>query len=206
LGSLSDFQEELMSQLLKRLSLIVLVIACLLACKKDKKYPDGEEGLKQLATDLMAADGDDAKKMGENLKLPDPAKFFGDTFGPELGAKLAADYAADAAKLPDIKTFFIMQKVAGRTEMKPLKIEESSDDANVYQIKAIQGMKQKVQLWTLLAHKPGETDGTTLWSFAHVDGTFRYLGKMKAANPSPGPLDDFRKGDVMKALQEKSSE
>jgi hypothetical protein len=116
--------------------------------------------------------------------------------------QLAAGYAEEAAKLPTMRLFFTAQKVAGRTELKPLKVDAASDDVNVFQIKAIESMKHEVQLWTLLAHKPGETDGSTLWSFAHVDGTFRYLGKMKEANPSPGPLDGFRKVDVMKALQE----
>lgn len=187
--------------------LLFVLLAALLACKKGKSYPDGEEGLKQLGSDFLSADESDGKKLGEGLKLPKPAEWFSATFGPELGAKLAADYDAEAAKLATIRLFFVAGKAKGRTEVRAFKLTSpESGDANMYQIQAIRGMKQPTALYTLQIVAPGEDSGSTLWSFAHVDGSFRYVGKLKAANPSPGPLDEFRKSEVLKALKEKGGE
>lgn len=189
-----------------RLSVVVLLLAVLLACKKAKSYPDGEAGLAELANDLAAADSDGAKKIAESLKLPKPAEWFNATFGPELGPKLAADYEKEAVQLPTIQGFFIAAKAKNRTSFSGIRVADGSDDANVYQMQAIRAMKSPVSLYTIVAAEPGDDGGSTLWSFAHVDGTFRYVGKLKAANASPGPLDEFRKKDVIKALKEKAGE
>jgi hypothetical protein len=89
----------------KNLLVLLGVLAVLLACKGGKSYPDSEEGLKQLSTDLSAADGDDAEKMGKNLALPDAQKFFTATFGPELGAQLATELGG-RTEARTIHTFF----------------------------------------------------------------------------------------------------
>jgi len=189
-----------------RLAVVVLLLVALLACKKSKSYADGEAGLGELANDLAAADADGAKKIAESLKLPKPAEWFSATFGPELGAKLAADYEREAVQLPTIQGFFIAAKAKNRTSFSGIRVEDGSDNANVYQMQAIRAMKTPVTLYTILATEPGDDGGSTLWSFAHVDGSFRYVGKLKAANPSPGPLDEFRKKEVLKALKEKAGE
>src|SRR5262245_56899975 len=103
-----------------RRSVLVMLIGllfALLACKKEKSYPEGKDGLKQLATDLSEASGGDATKMGEALALPEPDKWFAATFGPDMGPKLATEYAGEKAKLGSIGTFFTMAKIKGRTEI-----------------------------------------------------------------------------------------
>jgi hypothetical protein len=191
-----------MKTLAKKLLVLLGVLAVLLACKGGKSYPDSEEGLKQLSTDLSAAEGDDAEKMGKNLALPDAQKFFTATFGPELGGQLATEYSADVPKLGTIHTFFKAGKAKGRTEILVEKHASADDEnANALQEAAIRAMKTPMPIYTVNVVEPGKTIGSSLWSFAYVDGAFRYLGKLKATKPGSSPLDELSKKDLKDALE-----
>lgn len=184
----------------QKLLLLVVLLAALIACKK-KSYPEGEEGLKQLATDLSAAEGDDAEKMGKELALPEPEKFFTATFGPEVGPQLASEYSTDVPKLPTIHTFFKAGKAKGRTELLIEKhVSADDENANGLQEAAIRAMKTPIPIYTINVVEPGKTIGSSLWSFAYVDGSFRYLGKLKAVKPGASALDELSKKDLKDAL------
>jgi hypothetical protein len=189
----------------KNLLLITFLLGVLLACKNlmgGKSYPDGEQGLKQLATDLSAAEGDEAQKLGKNLALPDAKKFFTTTFGPELGDQLATEYAADVPKLGTISGFFKAGQAKGRTEILIEKHASADDEnANSLQEAAIRAMKAPIPIYTINVVEPGKTIGSSLWSFAYVDGSFRYLGKLKATKPGASPLDELSKKDLKDALE-----
>ncbi len=185
----------------RALVLLIGLLLVLLACKKTKSYPETPEGLKQLATDSSAASGDDAKKMGEALALPEPDKWYTATFGPELGPKLASDYAVEKVKLSSIGSFFILAKAKGRSEILIEKHTSPDDDGeNGLQEAAIRAMKAPVPIYTINAVEPGKTIGQSLWSFAYVDGAFRYIGKMKPVKADASPLDELSKKDLKDAL------
>lgn len=183
---------------------LLLVLTTLLACKMlgGKTYEDSPEGLKQLATDLSNAKKSDAEKMGKALALKDPNKFFTETFGAELGPKLAADYATDSVKLPGIQAFFTMGLLKGRTEILIEKhVSADDENANGYQDAAMRAMVKPIPIYTINVVEPGKTIGSSLWSFAYVDGGFRYLGKLKPVKPNASPLDELSKKDLSDALK-----
>lgn len=193
---------------MKRFQVFVLMLALaatLLACKMlggGKSYPESEEGLKQLATDLSAASDSDGEKMGKDLALPDPNAFFTKTFGAENASKLAADYATDVPKLGTIGSFFKAAQAKGKTQILIERHTSPDDDnANSLQEAAIRAMKSPTAIYTINCVEPGKTIGSSLWSFAYVDGKFRYLGKLKALKPGASPLDELSKKDVKDALK-----
>lgn len=183
---------------------MVALLCVLLACKMmggGKSYPDSTDGLKQLATDLRSADAAEGAKIGKDLALPDPSAFFSVTFGAEHAAKLASDYAVDVPKLPTINGFFKMAESNGKTELLIERHTSPDDDeANALQESALRAMKTPVALYTINCVEPGKTIGSSLWSFAYVDGKFRYLGKLKALKPGASPIDELSKKDVKAAL------
>lgn len=182
----------------------LLLLIVLVACKMmgGKSYPESEEGLKQLATDLGSASDGDAEKLGKDLALPDATKFFTTTFGAENASKLASDYATDVPKLGTIGGFFKAAKAKGKTELIIEKhVSADDDNANSLQEAAIRAMKTPVPIYTINCVEPGKTIGSSLWSFAYVDGKFRYLGKMKPLKPGASPLDELSKKDVKDALK-----
>jgi len=186
----------------RALLMLVGLLFVLLACKKGKTYPDSQDGLKQLATDLSAASDDDSAKMGKELTLPNADKWFAATFGPELGPKLATEYSSEAAKLPTIGSFFKAAKAKGKSDLLIEKHMTADDDgANILQEEAIKAMKTPVPLYTINAVEPGKTIGSSLWSFVYVDGNFRYVGKLKAVKPGATPLDELSKKDLKDALK-----
>ncbi|GMV17373.1 MAG: hypothetical protein HS104_11815 [Polyangiaceae bacterium] len=193
---------------MKRLQVFVLMLGLaltLLACKMlggGKSYPESEEGLKQLATDLSTASDSDGEKMGKDLALPDPSGFFTKTFGADNASKLASDYATDVPKLGTIGSFFKAAQAKGKTEILIEKHTSPDDDnANSLQEAAIRAMKAPTAIYTINCVEPGKTIGSSLWSFAYVDGKFRYLGKLKALKPGASPLDELSKKDVKDALK-----
>ena len=187
-----------------RLVLLVGLLVALLACKKlmgGKSYPDGEAGLTQLATDLTNAEGGEAEKLGKNLALPDPYKFFTTAFGPTEGGILALEYDREVPKLGTIHMFFKAGKTKGRTQILVEKhVSADDENANALQEAAVRAMKTPMAIYTVNVVEPGKTIGSSLWSFAYVDGNFRYLGKMKALKPNSSPFDDLSKKDLKDAL------
>lgn len=189
---------------LRSLVLVFGVLLTLLACKlpgASKSYPESEAGLKQLATDLAAASDSDAAKMGRGLALEDPGAFFTATFGAENAAKVSADYSAEVPKLGTIGGFFKAAQLKGKTEILIEKHTSPDDDeSNALQEAAIRAMQKPIPIYTINCVEPGKTIGSSLWSFAYVDGKFRYIGKLKGLKPGASPIDELSKKDVKEAL------
>ncbi|HZO16043.1 MAG TPA: hypothetical protein VFB62_22370 [Polyangiaceae bacterium] len=113
---------------------------------------------------------------------PDNAKaWFEKTFGPELGKKLAADWEQEVfANLPKLVRPFKEAGAEGRTEVQVMKIASATDsNATGLQKSAIEAMKAPVSLYTVKLVKPGATSGSSMWSFAYIDGSYVFLGEMK---------------------------
>lgn len=154
------------------------------------EYPDTPEGLKKLTEDLLAAvkagDKDKSGALVRSLALPRSAAWFTKIFGDDAGARLETEYQA---LLPDL----VKQLTAlysrcidmGQTEVRAIRIENAGDAATGLQNSAFEAMKTPVALYTVKLVKPGDDLGMALWSFAHVDGSFRLIGKLRAVKP-PG--------------------
>lgn len=113
---------------------------------------------------------------------PDDAKaWFEKTFGPELGKKLAADWEQEVfANLPKLVRPFKEAGAEGRTEVQVVKIASATDaNATGLQKSALEAMKSPVSLYTVKLLKPGATSGSSMWSFAYIDGSYVFLGEMK---------------------------
>jgi hypothetical protein len=203
-------------QSVSRYTLPVLLLLALLACKKLKgedseatpaaapaaAYEEGPDGLKKLAQDLTTKDAAEAEALGKTLALPDAQKFFTETFGPELSGQLATDYAGEVGKLGTLHGFFKMNQAKGRTEVNVSKHTSPDDESqNGYQEAAIRAMKTPVALYTIRVVEPGKDLGSSLWSFAWVDGGFRYLGKLKPVKPDGTAFDELSKQGVKDALK-----
>jgi hypothetical protein len=164
---------------------LLLPVALRADDKKDEKkseYADGEEGLTKLAADLVAAakakDQEKLEKLCGSLALPDAGAFFKKTFGDEKGAALAGGYDKMKGEMPKGLAKDLAKNVEkGRTEVHVKKAE--GDQATGAQKTATDTMKEKVALWTISLVEPGQKLGTSYWSFAYVDGAWRFLGKMR---------------------------
>jgi hypothetical protein len=118
--------------------------------------------------------------LGMAMTPEDATRWFQKTFGPELGAKLAKDWEAEVfANLPKLVRPFKEAGAEGRTEVKVIKISSATDEnATGLQKAAMAAMKAPVALYTVKLVKPGSTSGSSLWSFAYVDGSYVFLGEM----------------------------
>jgi hypothetical protein len=152
--------------------------------KKDEKkadYADGEDGLKKLGTDLIEAakakDQQKLEKLCGSLALQDPGAFFKKHFG-DKGAAVAEGYDKMKAEMgKGLAKEFTKCAEKGRTEVTIRKAE--GDQATGAQKSATEAMKEKITLWTISLAEPGQKLGTTYWSFAYVDGGWKFLGKMR---------------------------
>jgi|GEM_PF-1845789 len=186
---------------LLRLMTLALALAALVtvaACGKKTApkvdtYKGDAEGFQLLAGDLVAAavNGDTAHlaAMSKTMKLPDPAAWFGTTFGPEARDRMVAEYNGyDFDKLiaQAPKLFTQLVKTDGRTSVDARRIDSATDERGTgYQVTAIKLMKQPTPLYSMRLELPDGSKTFSLWSFAYVDGAFRIVGKMKTADPTP---------------------
>lgn len=130
------------------------------------------------------------------LKLPNPEAWFAETFGPDVGARLAKEYTGLLGSFQDELQGLFRQAVKdNKTEIRVTVVEKPDDrEATGLQASALRAMKVPRPLYTVRLVKPGDEAGTSLWSFAHVDGAFRLVGKMRAVSepggalPLPAPL------------------
>jgi hypothetical protein len=153
--------------------------------------PDGSAAIKKHMEAMLAAVGSgDAEKV-EPLLLgmamtPDDAKtWFSSHFGAELGAKLASEWESEIfANLPKLIRPFKEAHSEGKTEVKVTRHVNAGDaSATGLQKAALEKMVKPTALYTVHLVKPGESSGTSLWSFAIEGGQLRLLGKMGAVKP-----------------------
>lgn len=153
-------------------------------------YENSADGLKKLMADIMAAVKADDKTKGESLlkalALPNPDKWFVETFGDETGKKLAEDYNKNVSTLADeLGKMFAQAIKKEQTEITVLKIEKADDEnATGAQKDALKAMKKPVVLYTVKLIKKGEERGISLWSLAYVDNGFRLIGKLRGLAPA----------------------
>jgi hypothetical protein len=136
------------------------------------------------------ADGDDgeARRRAGALALPDAERWFAATFGA-AGAAVAAEYAPVAAALPQLVD--ALRPFAGRRPALAVErfAEATDTGATGYQAAALAAMDRPVALYsvrlTLVADDAGPAVAYHLWSFADVDGRWRWIGKLRPLVGAP---------------------
>lgn len=159
------------------------------------RYPKSSAGLEQLMGDIMAATKakqDRALILLRSLELPKHDTWFRSHFGDELGATLTAEYAPVIGSTEQMRKLFETLIATDQLRINVERFDEPKDPASVgYQHKALERMKVRVPLYSARFIKVGEKHGFHLWSFAYVDGSFRWVGMMKKvyAEPPSGDVD-----------------
>jgi hypothetical protein len=134
-----------------------------------------------------------ARKYVENphsdVFLPDCKVWFREHFEPELAEKLTREYML----LMDQGSFLVREindlKRKGKTVVSVRSASAAIDmGATGLQNAALQRMKKRTTLFTLVLTEPGKDRGTSHSSFVYVDGGFRLVGKMRVLNPLRGDL------------------
>lgn len=149
-------------------------------------YSNDVEGLKKQMEDLLAAvkAGDEAKAgpLARNLLLPNAETWFKETFGEEVGARCNAEYAERAQDPAEFEKQ-VLKLFKDRVEKGAVGVKThvaEGDEATGAQKAAIAAMKKPAKLYTVRFQKADGDMGFTLWSFVHVDGAFRLVGKLRA--------------------------
>jgi hypothetical protein len=147
-------------------------------------YPASAEGLVALTEDLARARrGKDAARaytLTRSLRLEDPKAWFREQFGDTLGAAVAADYDPQHADIERLVDHILELREDGRATASVEKFDAPGDPKAIgYQRAALAKMKRRVPLYSLRLSPSKKKSGFHLWSFVHLGGSFRYVGKMK---------------------------
>lgn len=155
-----------------------------------KAVPDTMEAFHARMEQLLAAcrDADSAKGEADarELLLPDPRAWFAHAFDkdhPQLDA-LVKEYEAKADQLPTLPVAIRDLATAGQDQVLTERFVDPNDElATGYQAIALRKVTKPIGLYSLRLLKPDADSGWHLWSFAHVDGRFRFVGQMLALSP-----------------------
>ena len=152
-------------------------------------YPDKPAGLEKLVKDIFRSgeSGDQARfdALVGGLVLPQPEKWFAETFGDDLGAGLERNYREFRQTLPNRLGDFFRQMIKNHaTGVEAFKYEESCDDNAGELIYPVIALRVKpVALYELRFPTGGKF--YRLWAFAYVDGSFRYVGEIRSVQEFP---------------------
>ncbi len=161
-----------------------------------KAVPDTMEAFHARMEQLLAAcrDADTAKGEADarELLLPDPRAWFAHAFGkdhPQLDA-LVKDYEDTAALVPTLPRDIRHQFAIGETQLLAERFIDPDDElATGFQAVALDAATRPIALYSLRLLKPEAEKGWHLWSFAHVDGRFRFVGHMLPLSPDSADPD-----------------
>ena len=175
--------------MIQKICAVVCLFTLLFGCSKkngNPNYPDSGEGLTKFHLDLFAMikaeDTDNATWLIKSLLIPNHRTWFKKVFGDSIGMKLDNDYSADLnAAEKDLADLYVQILNDRQTDIRVIKFDKAGDPSlTPLQKQALLAMKNPVPLYSVRFVKPGEKDGLHVWSFVHVDGSFRLAGKMKS--------------------------
>ncbi|MDA1195440.1 MAG: hypothetical protein O2894_09685, partial [Planctomycetota bacterium] len=138
---------------------------------------------------LAACRGDDAAKAeatARDLVLADARAWYERAFGAEHEhlAGLTAEYAQQVAQVQTLPGAIRAQFAEGNTDVLTERFIDPGDElATGFQAVALRAMSAPIALYSLRLIAPGQESGWHLWSFAHVDGHYRFVGQMHALAP-----------------------
>ena len=148
-------------------------------------YDDTEQGLERLFNELIVTLRDkdresDAARLAESLQLPEPGTWFRDHFG-KRGNKLASQYSKIPPDIGRLAT--LIREAVVDTNQSQVKVDKftSKDEPNAvgYQLRALEAAQKPLSLYSVRLSSPVDKTVSHIWSFVHVDGTFRFVGKLK---------------------------
>ena len=177
-------------------------------------YPATADGLRDFASEMMKAhkerNGDKVMTFVKSMALADPDAWFKATFGDAQGAALSAAYKKEV--LTGLGTFpNLLEKMTRekKTIIKAYHIKGPDDEnAKGLQKQAFGAMTKKTDLFTIKFFEEGKTAGLAVWSFAHVDNGFRFIGKLQGVKATEGAegADGAAEGDKAAEGDDKGAE
>ena len=178
-------------------------------------YEDSIQGLESLMGQLVKAIQDDQPteeaRLLASLRLPDPPAWFHKVFDAPVADWLVAEYAPLSEGIGYLQNVLKPLINSGQTAVKVEKFDRAKLTAEVgYQSEALARMRTPVPLYSVRLTTPDGHKTFHLWSFVYEDGTFRYVGKMRAVLEHPPKTDkrdllEYRLRDVerVKAMDAK---
>lgn len=162
-------------------------------------------GLQELMSALVDAIQEDnageKARLLASMRLPDAKAWFAKHFQAKAAGRLLTEYEPQSEGIGHMLSALQTPIGQGRSTI-TAEVFEAPDQggATGYQQLALRSMKLRVPLYSVRFSTPDRKDNFHLWSFVHDDGTFRYVGKMKAISTSPAPAEgpdplDFRSID-----------
>jgi hypothetical protein len=171
----------------RAVALLALLTPLAVATPARAGQPETEAGLKAAITELLAAgkagDANRVEAIARGMVLPNHEAWFRRVFGAELAPKLAAEYAQLIETLEKEFDGLLAQVIKEHRTSVRVRACRNADDpeANGHQQRALRAMKTRVTLYSArLARAEDKVGGIHFYSFVHVDGAFRFVGKMRA--------------------------
>lgn len=153
-------------------------------------FPDSTSGLERLAKEILKAQkgGDSARAsaLAQSMILPDAAKWYLQTFGPEIARDEGSSYIAEQKDLPaTILNFFVQAHQNHYTDVNAARFAETCDDnAGETAFGTLQLRRDPGAALYELRLRNGN-QFVRLFAIAYVDGGFRYAFPPKIANHFP---------------------
>jgi TonB family protein len=202
--------------------LLLVAIQCNLGAQQGNfssiaNYPDTQDGLEHFTKDLLKAhkpgnQPDEVQRLVQSLALPNPPAWFSKVFGEHAYEPLAQAYSRNQASLlQEVDTAVVTASRDGYNEIRAKKYEKSCDDsAGELTFPLLMARITPVPLYELRMINTNSFRRISI--FAHVDGTFRYVGPLNIpsefapAKDAKPPARIEVKGDVQasKALKKVS--
>jgi hypothetical protein len=154
-------------------------------------YPDTAAGFDRYAHDLIRtiAEGREADftAIARTTELPAPRGWFAEVFGAEAVQRLASEYESSPfdnfeRSWDDLREIVVHESRSTVTTSRH--VDPGDDLATGYQVIALRRMKRPVALYRLRLSAADGSKVFAIWSWVHVDGRFRLVGKLKQLEPS----------------------
>jgi TonB family protein len=195
--------------------LLLVAVPCNLVAQQASfssiaNYPDTQDGLEHFAKDLLKAhkpdnQSDEVQRLVQSLALPNPRAWFSKVFGEHAYEPLAQAYSRNQTSiLQEVDAAVVTAARDGYSEIRAKKYEKSCDDrAGELTFPLLMARITPVPLYELRMINASSFRRISI--FAHVDGTFRYVGPLNIPNEF-APAKDAKppariqvKGDVQAA-------
>jgi hypothetical protein len=170
-------------------------------------YPDTQAGFDRFAQELIdnVREGRRAEFMdlAGTVALPDPATWFGLVFGEDRAARLVEEYEAGpgprfANIWDELRTVVVHESRSTVTTSRHL--DPNDELATGYQVTALRQMQAPIALYRLRLSRADGSNIYALWSWVHIAGRFRLVGKMKQVDPLDPDAEMAKELDLLSEL------
>lgn len=152
-------------------------------------YPDTTKGLESLVSALVEAtqqdDPNQKARLLDSIRLPDPT-WFRESFDQKVADRLIEEYKPMYDGIGHLLT--VLQPLIAQGPI-VAEAEEftkaEAPGATGYQSAALSAAKKPIKLYSVRLSTPDRKRTFHLWSFVHLNGTFRFVGKMRRAVDKP---------------------